>query len=446
MTGKAIQGRAFANVSLLFFFALWLALFAWRKTFSYVNVGGVYVIELMAVTGLWVFAHAVLVRPRLSFAVPRDARIKMALSLAAMFVAYNLVRAALSQEVSAKGLIPGIYPAYFVLALIIATNADDRVVRLVSRALVWMFFLTPLVMYFNVYIIAPRFGPIEDPGATYVYAVAMMLALVLIRNRLASFALFGTYFAFSVLQFERATFVNAGIAAVVLFLASGSNAKRALARLYLVKTVIFVALLMIVTPIAVGLLFNAEGGRFLVTSGNLMKFFSSVIGGGVELGLGGTREHRLEMWAEIIRMVSSTPLTFLFGLGYAGEIGEALDISFRAPHNGFLTILFRGGIIGLALFGCFLFSLYDTLRRTLRSTSASAEAKREATIGLLVLGALIGDTLTGTILDSPFTSWLFYVQIAIVCVRVYRLRRASALAIAGAQPRVHGVPKILEVP
>src|SRR5688572_11423743 len=105
MRGTAIQARAVTNLSLLFLFLLWLALFAWRKTFSYANVGGVYAIELTVILGLRVFAHAVLARPGLVFALPKDTRIQRALWLTAAFIIYNMVRAVLSPEISAKGLI-----------------------------------------------------------------------------------------------------------------------------------------------------------------------------------------------------------------------------------------------------------------------------------------------------------------------------------------------------
>jgi hypothetical protein len=425
VTDKPIQGRGLANLSLLFLFLLWLALFAWRKTFSYLNVGGIYVIELTGMLGLWLFALVVLLRPRLSFSVPSDARIQRALLFAGIFVVYNVARAALSPEINSKGLIPGIYPAYFAIALIIATNASEGVVRFVSRALVVTFFLTPAVMYLNSYVITPIFGAIEDPGATYIYGVTMMLALVLVKNHVASFLLFGIYFAFSVMMFERGTFVNAAVAGVVLLVASNRRQRRTLTRRLVFTGAIGVAVMLIATPIVLGLLFDLEKGRFVLTSGNLIKFFLSITGGGGELGLGGTRQHRLEMWAEIVRMVFSGPASMLFGFGYKGEVGDALGISFRAPHNGFLTILFRGGIIGLGLFLTFLYQVFMMLRRAIRTHGASEEARRAATVGLVVLGSLIGDSLTGTILDSPFTSWLFYMQAAVVCVLAYRVRDAA---------------------
>jgi hypothetical protein len=425
VANSATRRAGFANLSLAVLLVLWVALFAWRKTFAYVSVGGLYAIEIAVMLSLWLFVQAVLVQPRLSFTVPRNAGIRRAMWVAAAFVVYNVARASLSAAVNPKGLIPGVYPAYFIITLVIAANTSEAMLRFVARALVWMFFLAPLVVYLNRYLIIPTFGAIEDPGATYVYSIAMVFALVLIENRLLSFALFGLYFAFSVLMFERATFANAALAAVMLFLASRRREKGELTRLFLGRSALYLALLILLAPLALGLLFNLAHARFTVTSGNLVKFFEAIFSTNTGLGLSGTREHRLDMWAQLLRLAFHSPGTVLFGYGYEGEVGDWLGITFRAPHNGFMTILFRGGIVGLGLYAWFLHALYGVLRGTMRSLQTGTEARRQAGVGLVILGALIGDTLTGTILDSPFTSWLFYAQTAIVCVSISRGRAAE---------------------
>ena len=61
-----------ANAALALLMALWVGLFLWRKTFSYVRFGGVYIIEPTVLLALMAFAAYVMTRSTFSFRIPRD--------------------------------------------------------------------------------------------------------------------------------------------------------------------------------------------------------------------------------------------------------------------------------------------------------------------------------------------------------------------------------------
>ncbi|UCC22052.1 MAG: hypothetical protein JSW23_09635 [Planctomycetota bacterium] len=56
----------------------------------------------------------------------------------------------------------------------------------------------------------------------------------------------------------------------------------------------------------------------------------------------GTREHRLQMWDEVWH--DTLEKNLLFGQGFGHEL---TDVEFRHPHNSFVTILGRLGLLGL---------------------------------------------------------------------------------------------------
>ena len=152
------------------------------------------------------------------------------------------------------------------------------------------------------------------------------------------------------------------------------------------------------------LVFGDVFSRFELSSINLLKFLGSIFINFEELGgdMSGTRSHRLEMWFEIIEIVSSNPLNLLFGMGFHGEVLDILGVSFRAPHNGFVTIYYRLGIVGIVLFLNVLLSLFLIIKHQFKS-----QKDIYTSLNVLLYGAFIGDILTGTIIDSPFTLYIF---------------------------------------
>lgn len=422
MKSKAAGDRPLVSIALVILATLWVSLFLWRKTFSYVNIGGLYVIELSVLAAMAAFAVYVFSRSELAFAIPRDGVLRMSLFFATALVLYSMVRAVFSDSISAKGLIPGVYPLYLVIVTVLAANASSATLARAAHFFVLCFLLAPTVGYLNGFLVdLGLVGSIESPGWTYVYGVTLALSLILIRKPLLSTTLFGIYFLFTLFLFQRGAFVDFALAWLAVFVAARWRDRIRLSKAALIRGVLVGAIGILLAPFAFELITGGQYGRFLVTPWNVIQFFLSIFGSSVDLvGVIGTRQHRLEMWTEITKLVFSSFPTALFGFGFGGEVGDALGVSFRAPHNGFITILYRGGVIGLLLFVWLLISLFVMFARKLRAVPSDHQQWRHAAVGLIILGSLVGDSLAGTILDSPFTSMMFYIQVGILAALLSR--------------------------
>lgn len=411
------------TVALSMVVALWVSLFLWRKTFSYITVGGVYIIEFAVVVAFAVLALNVLVQPDLSCRIPGEGAVRRVHILTATFVAYCVARAIIGGRITAIAMIPAIYPAYLVAVTILATNVSTRVLRIAAAVFVAAFFLAPTVSYINGFLVQFVFGSIESPGWTYIYGVTLALSLVLVRRPLVSMMLFAVYLLFALFLFQRGTFVAFAFAWMTAWVCMRWSERRAMLTAAITRGFAVASVALLMAPFAIEFLTGSRQGRFVVSPGNILKFLLSIVSSDVTLdgGVSGTRSHRLEMWKDIIHLVFSAVDTAAFGFGFAGDVGDVLGISFRAPHNGFITILYRGGVVGLALFLGILFALFSFLRQALRAAKARSEVQRHAVVGLVILGAMVGESLAGTMLDSPFTSMLFYTQMGVLLAIINRL-------------------------
>lgn len=82
---------------------------------------------------------------------------------------------------------------------------------------------------------------------------------------------------------------------------------------------------------------------------------------------------------------------------------EAASMTFRHPHNMYISVFFQGGIVGLALY---LHVLAWTAWSLLRRIAAVAEARLAVA---LLMGGSAGWLVEGhQLLESPGTSWLFF--------------------------------------
>jgi len=129
----------------------------------------------------------------------------------------------------------------------------------------------------------------------------------------------------------------------------------------------------------------------------------------------GTKEHRLEMWKEIIEnTLNEGPV---LGQGVKGPL---VDVAFRNPHNSFITIFGRFGIVGLLLAITIYFAM--PLHNMIVMTRISPPAQRVRRAGdtklqqamllyLCFVPAFMGAALFGPTLVSPFS--------ALVCNFIY---------------------------
>ena len=97
------------------------------------------------------------------------------------------------------------------------------------------------------------------------------------------------------------------------------------------------------------------------------------------------------MWLEMIERVQR-PENQLFGI----QSGMALvDTVFRNPHNSYLSVIGRGGIVGSALYAAFMLW---TIKILLNSTKRNQLAAKAMLPTLFIL-----PTFT-TVIDSPMTA------------------------------------------
>jgi hypothetical protein len=450
------RGRGPASAALAVLAALWTGLFLWRKTFSYIDIFGIYIIEVMAMAALAAFACYVALRTDLSFGVPKDVRLQRALAITGAFVGFSLIRAALSPSVSPTGLIPGIYPLYFLLVVVVAANATTRALRLTAGLFAALFFLSPLVGHLNA-LLGGVIGPVDSPGWTYVYGVSMAMALILVRHPVWSTLLFGIYFAYALLMFQRGVFIAFALAWLFAVLVAPATDRRVWVRAAFVRGGSMAVIAILTAPLLLNLLFGGQGARFTLTTGNMIAFFLSIIGAEGDLAfmsdVAGTRAHRLEMWRAIVAQVYASLPASIFGFGYQGEVGDAVGITFRSPHNGFVTVLYRTGTVGLLLFAGMLATMFAFFATALRRAGARSPVGWHACIGLIILGSLVGDALAGTIIDSPFTSMMFYAHAGVTAVIICRynalaqqepspaaLARGAGPDATGGEPALPGAP------
>lgn len=118
----------------------------------------------------------------------------------------------------------------------------------------------------------------------------------------------------------------------------------------------------------------------------------------------GSRTHRMEMAYEIIQEVMKSSSTTLFGLGVSEPLVET---SFRNPHNGYVTILGRSGMIGLAaLVWLVIYTAIMVRSWGKRSESMLEDRDRAFCWAVLLSGIwMIGFT---TLLDSPMNAIPFF--------------------------------------
>ena len=142
----------------------------------------------------------------------------------------------------------------------------------------------------------------------------------------------------------------------------------------------------------------------------------------------GTRAQRLIWWTEILNDGLSSIKIFLFGKGYGitlTDFGIGYGVTVREPHNGFLSIFARSGIIGLSLF----FWLHVVLIKNWFSAykfAVSNNCVSEQNY-LLHLGTYIILIFTAAIADSmfqyPYYAILYYFFWGIILRIGYNLKQ-----------------------
>lgn len=375
-----------------------------RKSLSLVNIAGVYFLEwFAAVLVLCMVANLLLDGAqrisRASVVIPSSAH-----WFALAYVAYGIGVAFWYSRPIAKELLIAVYPMYVVLGGQLSGYIDRR------RFLIWVVALYSLVPFgsslYSIFL-EGWLGPRQAPGDTYFAAVAILLSLLFWKRTWISILSASIAGVYGLVLFERGVFLCLFLGAGLVFSVSGSAdlIRRAWTRFALVG-----CLMLLTIPIVAS---GIDDARFRLSPGNVLKFATSIVSSevvidGARVGK-GTRDHRIEMWSKTVRKASDNPGGLLLGHGFSEDLGMLVGSTFRSIHNGFLTIGYRVGLLGLFLYLVMLWRIIVEAVATKESLTI--------VIVLVSMGSFVGDGLTGTIIDSPFGSAFFFLTMGVLTSR-----------------------------
>lgn len=385
-----------------------------RKSFSYAEIGGVYAIELLSFAAVGLFACALIVlNPRFRLRLPHSRVLKRASYFALLYVAYNVLRFLLSNNADPKNAVVGVYPIYFVMVYLISLNSNQSSLRSNVNFLTFMIAISPILAVIYSVALADVLGALKTPGGTFTVAASVLAGVFWVQSFFLATAVSFISLVLGFLTYERAVFLNIAFAVIVslVLVRRGSEVLFVRQRFYIFS--LFFVLTIIALPWLDFL--QGEKVRFQFTYTNIFEFFYSIFSSDVQSvgGLAGTRSHRLEMWSAAMDVWSSSFFSVFFGVGYFGDVA---DTAFRNVHNGYVTILYRGGLVSLFLFLFFLFYIFRFF------LTEAISGGRSSLFGLALTVAFSTDILTGTIIDSPFTSYIFYAYIAVLAAYLDRLK------------------------
>ncbi len=397
---------------------LWFMVLVWRKPFSYVEILGVYVIDFFVLVLAASMFFLMLLQGHTRVIAFRGWKNLLQVFSLAGFTLVGVASLISSTNLNAKALIPLVYTLYFPFFLILFLNIPPRIRIRILNFQIACYLILPLLYYGLRLGIMRDFTnslpAIDDAGWTFTYGLSLAVALFLSPNVYLRVALSLMALLAAVVVFQRGVFLCFILASVFYFFSGNAKAKFvSLINYSLVGVAGFFVVLM-VADAAFSIAFPDREVRYSLDPATMFRFISSIFYVSGDLGgdAVGTRSHRFEMWLGVVDHVISDARRLIFGSGFSGEVGDVIGISFRVPHNGFVTILFRMGVLGLICYVIFLISIF---LKCLKQRCGLAE--KASVFCLLNLGAFLGDVLTGTIIDSPFTYFLWLVSTAL-CLSV----------------------------
>lgn len=413
-----------ANVALLSLGIAWVGALYGRKTFSYLSILGVFILDFAVLVCASLTIVSILFNRHLSRS--RLAELSRSGALALFFSTFCLLRAAVAGSPLPVALVPAVYPVYFAVFLLVLCRVSTANLERVSRALVVAIATSFLIWPVNTLVFGS--GEIETPGQTYVIGVALAVSLVAFRAAATAILLFLFNLAVAVFTFQRGVFLCFMLAVGAMsFVAMRAGIFGEFSR-RLGLMLAFLFAFVLILPLVLALYPVSGDLRFEVNPENIFLFISSIWSGDAAelLGASGTRSHRIEMWIGILQIVASDINSILFGFGFQGNPADAIGVSFRAPHNGLVTVVYQSGVVGVILFLLFLYGIASETWRGARSERPRLDMER--LVLAAIVGAFIGDLLTGTIIDSPFTYFIFLVHAAILISLIRRRDRGGLYA------------------
>ena len=140
--------------------------------------------------------------------------------------------------------------------------------------------------------------------------------------------------------------------------------------------------------------------------------------------LRGTLKFRLDWWSEILSYTITGPYKWAgkgYGVNLADDDGFQVyeDHSLRSPHNVFMTVLARAGVIGLTTWLLFLGGLAFSLLRTVRAPNAKTTSLSAPLIAIWLmayLGAFLVNAAFDVFLEGPMGGVWFWSLVGISLV------------------------------
>lgn len=398
------------QVSLVLF--LILSLLLGRKTVSYISIGPIYWIEFLLLTALFFAVFRLLACPRCT--PPVGITIQSATILAFLYFIYSVAIVLIYGFDQPKELILSLYILHYLLTLFIFHASSINSLFTFKKLLLLILPLTPLLIFLFKPFFIMLFGELKAPGGTFIYPVAFLMSLIFVKNVYLRLLLSLVSAAFIFLSFERASILNMLVMITVLSFSLLYKKEYSLLKIFW-KRLALMAVMALIALTAIFPLFDFSGFRYSI---NLSSFFDFIMSSFLDEGaFTGTRNHRLEMWSDVIHKISNgSTSTFLFGHGFYDTVA---DTAFRAIHNDFISIFYRVGFVGFTLYISFLMFVF---RQSIRLMEYDMEV---SVMALIVLLAFSSDALTGTIITSPFLSVIVYIIFAYQSVLLYRYQQSK---------------------
>jgi len=204
----------------------------------------------------------------------------------------------------------------------------------------------------------------------------------------------------------RASMLALGIIILYLILVHRRAAElRALAKILGIITL--AAFIFSVLDISIG------GQRSDVSAEFFQKAILSIFIDSNDDSLQGTREHRLEMWTDVIERTVSTLYSLLFGMGLDTilvDSGTGVDTILRYPHNSFISVFGFTGAIGIGLYVILVGHLLWVIIKSSHLTNSIPLLKWYP---VFAIGYFVA-AFFSTVFEAPFHSFVFWVITGVV--------------------------------
>jgi hypothetical protein len=243
---------------------------------------------------------------------------------------------------------------------------------------------------------------------------------------------------YSVALFQQRTLYLQLLAIIGLFLLF----RRDLVRRYLIARWVVVACILTGGLILVSLIGLQIQGRLGVVSFGFLAEHILAIGGvkssGLEGAAGGVNL-RIEWWLDLYERWTASIGNFLFGLGYGFPLTDFVGTrveEVREPHNSYISILARIGLVGGIAFVWMQVLLLRTWQRTYRMCSQLRwqEGKNMLLIFMVFFSIVLVRALGEPAFEKPFFTIPYYFFWGVVLMMnwrlsaVYRARAANNAA------------------